>query len=578
MVMNPIMHQVGNLAGSVVDTNYHVVAERTFEDYPRLYRSDVLQSPALVWRGVTWKGDLAVGQVVFWTRERPALDVVVTVDDFSRPDGAVLSGAVALNFLDYTMAGQGNPSLGNPQEPIPDILGDAQSVSIVGIDLRSIWFSVAVPADAAPGAYTTTLTATDREGDDVVFELELEVLDIVFPAKPTRFLDLWQNPYAVARVNGIDTERLWTEAHFAVMRPHYELLRAAGQKVITTTVTRDPWASQTLDAYDSMVAWKRRRGGEFIFDFTVFDAWVQFMMECGIDQQIDAYSMVSWASTITYFDEASRRDIVKKVDPGTREWTQLWSSFLEAFVPHLEENGWLDITFMAMDERALTDILPAVELIAVISDSRLKVTAAMNYNNLNSPDLDRIHNISVLHDRISMESDEFEKIAEHRTSLGLNTTLYNCVGNFPNSFTRSNPAESVWMQWKTVRFKANGYLRWAFDSFTSDPDATGDFGRWESGDAFLVYPYNRSSVRFEKIKEGLRDAEKITYLSSRSLEAAKTLREAMLTMRDEGIAHDMYGGVIDPGIVDFPAEVCRLQSVLLRVTRDFIAEKHATFE
>ena len=38
------------------------------------------------------------------------------------------------------------------------------------------------------------------------------------------------------------------------------------------------------------------------------------------------------------------------------------------------------------------------------------------------------------------------------------------------------------------------------------------FVTWPSGDAYLVYPFAQSSIRFERIREGIQDFEKIRIL------------------------------------------------------------------
>ncbi len=38
------------------------------------------------------------------------------------------------------------------------------------------------------------------------------------------------------------------------------------------------------------------------------------------------------------------------------------------------------------------------------------------------------------------------------------------------------------------------------------------FGNWTSGDTYLVYPQNRSSIRFERLIDGIENAEKVRQL------------------------------------------------------------------
>jgi hypothetical protein len=53
------------------------------------------------------------------------------------------------------------------------------------------------------------------------------------------------------------------------------------------------------------------------------------------------------------------------------------------------------------------------------------------------------------------------------------------------------------------------FLRWAYDSWPEDPMRDGRYGSWASGDCFLVYPGGNSGIRFEKLREGIADYEKI---------------------------------------------------------------------
>ena len=60
--------------------------------------------------------------------------------------------------------------------------------------------------------------------------------------------------------------------------------------------------------------------------------------------------------------------------------------------------------------------------------------------------------------------------------------------------------------------KYDGYLRWAYNSWVKDPLHDTRFRQWPAGDTYMVYPYGRSSVRFEKLVEGIQAAEKVRIL------------------------------------------------------------------
>ncbi|MGA7204189.1 MAG: glycoside hydrolase domain-containing protein [Specibacter sp.] len=561
------------LNGAVGDTNFHYVATKTFGDYRRKYFDDIVQMGDLSWHGTGWRGDSVNAQFVLWTGAEPQSKVSVAAADLAGPGGAKIPASnIKLDFLRSVMAGQGNPSAGRPQESVPDILNGTAPVALEPRSVQGVWMNVEVPAAASPGIYTGTVTATSVEGNTVTFALNLEVLDMVLPpaSQWEHFVDLWQNPYAIARAANIPNDQLFTKPHFAAMLPYYKKLAAGGQDVITATVVSDPWGGQTHDKYASLVKWNKRSNGEWEFDYTDFDAWVDFMMnDVGITGQIDAYSMVNWAGRILYFDQATGTDIDDQVNVGAPEWNAMWGAFLDDFGPHLKAKGWFEKTYMAMDERALDDIMLAVDLIAVHSPG-LKTAAAMDYNSIEDPRLDKIDKISVGSYYVDLGDAEFTAAAKHRGEVGLITSMYNCVGHYPNSFTRSNPAESYWVQWKTLATGAGGYLRWAFDSFVQAPFTTTDFRTWESGDSALIYPGALSSVRWEKATEGIRDAEKVRILSKLSPTAAADLAALMEGMTNPGMAKDPFGGVIDPGLVDIPKEADRLRTGLDAITRSYV--------
>ena len=106
----------------------------------------------------------------------------------------------------------------------------------------------------------------------------------------------------------------------------------------------------------------------------------------------------------------------------------------------------------------------------------------------------------------------------------------------PNNFTFSPPAESEWIGLFAAARGYDGFLRWAYNSWVENPLASTDFTSWPSGDCFLVYPGNRSSIRFERLRDGLEDFEKVRLLreaatKSKSPEAAAAMAKLDETLK-----------------------------------------------
>ena len=186
---------------------------------------------------------------------------------------------------------------------VADRITDTNPTVFPGGSLRGLWLTVQVPQDAKPGTYKGYVEVT-CEGKTTKHNYTVKVLDRTLPA-PAEWafhLDLWQKPYAVARVHYVE---LWSKEHFDVLRPYMLKLAAAGQKAITATLIDRPWDGQTFDPFGSMVTWIKKADGTWLYDFTVFDIWVEFMMECGINKEITCFSMIPWKLSFRYYDQAT---------------------------------------------------------------------------------------------------------------------------------------------------------------------------------------------------------------------------------------------------------------------------------
>jgi hypothetical protein len=124
----------------------------------------------------------------------------------------------------------------------------------------------------------------------------------------------------------------------------------------------------------------------------------------------------------------------------------------------------------------------------------------------------------------------------YRKAKGLNTTYYVCCSHkFPNVFTFSDPAEAVYAAWYAKAHGFDGFLRWAYNSWVENPVLDSRFRTWPSGDTFIIYPEARSSIRFERLVEGIQDVEKLSILinelqQQQTPESDKKLKSILTTL------------------------------------------------
>ncbi|MBI1782693.1 MAG: DUF4091 domain-containing protein [Sphingobacteriales bacterium] len=90
-----------------------------------------------------------------------------------------------------------------------------------------------------------------------------------------------------------------------------------------------------------------------------------------------------------------------------------------------------------------------------------------------------------------------------------------CTPAKPNTFIFSPPVEGRWLGWYAFAKGYDGLLRWAYDAWMADPVRDARHVYWPAGDAFMVYPGAASSIRFEKMREGIADFEKLKIIGDK---------------------------------------------------------------
>ena len=87
-----------------------------------------------------------------------------------------------------------------------------------------------------------------------------------------------------------------------------------------------------------MVFRMKKLDGSWEYDYTVFDKWVDFMMnDIGINDLISCYTMIPWALSFDYYDQATNRIQFIEAKPGDAAYADYWGSFLKDFSRHLRE-------------------------------------------------------------------------------------------------------------------------------------------------------------------------------------------------------------------------------------------------
>ena len=445
-------------------------------------------------------------------------------------EGAVIPASqCTVRFLRYVLTDEHNSCSTKAEglEPylVPDVVDLENSMTIPTCSTRPIWLTLEVPRDAEPGIYTLTLDIVETSSQTVKEQLTLRVNiqeDILpLPSEQAFHLDFWQQPYSVSRYESVGR---WSDKHFELLRPYMELLARAGQSVVSAILFYEPWGSQSYDKFDPMIKTTKKRDGTWSYDYSIFDRWVEFMASCGIDKQIDCYTMIPWDMTFRYYDEAQGKEVALKTTTSAAEYKELWSAFLISFAAHLREKGWFEKTMIAMDERDVTNMLEAYILSQEAVPGFRMALAGHYHQEL----VDKLADYCIsFWQRFSAE-----ELASRRAKGWHSTTYTCCSTQKPNIFTNNQPAEAAYLPIYSIANDFDGYLHWSWMNWADKPLTDSRWKNFPPGDTYCIYPGPRSSVRWERFIEGVQQAEKIRirreqYQASGNTQALKKLNDAV---------------------------------------------------
>ena len=511
----------------------HVSFASTDELY---FRSEVPElNTNASWEASGWKGERLNAQILVWSPDT-INQVRFVLTDLKNTRGKLIAKEnIAVNMIHYVVSNYpyGAKDVtcgGSPYKDLylmPDRFVPLQNgtdrFDLPGKSVRPVWISIDIPAATEAGVYSGTVEVKS-EKSAATLNLKIRVQNQVLP-RPGEWkhrLDLWQNPWVVAWKNNLQP---WSEAHKLLLKQHLKRYADAGGKYITTYGVHSPWADNSYMIEGAMIEWIKQKNGSWKFDYSIFDEYVQLAMSVGIDKAITIYTPVPWGFRFRYRDEKTGNYETVSWAPDSKEFKAFWTVFLTDLKKHLQQKGWFEKTYLGINENAMDQTLAAIKVIRDHSKD-WKITYAGDWHK----ELDTLlDDYSFLYGK---ESDV--DVVKHRSARGQTTSYYVCCNPpVPNNFVFSPPIEGRWLGWYTSAHGYDGFLRWAYDAWPADPVRDARHELWPAGDCYLVYPGGNSCIRFEKLREGIVDFEKIRILREKAARSADSETKKLLQQLDE---------------------------------------------
>jgi hypothetical protein len=416
----------------------------------------------------------------------------------------------------------------------PDVVADPlmewTEVDVPAYRAQPIWFTLQIPPTLPPGAYHGALHICTDQYSDLTLHLAVNVLPPTLPSPKDYqfFLDLWFNPNAVAIANDLEP---WSEEHWKQIDLYLKDLASRGAKTITTTIVPYPWKvdwlagskrSQTYIGYPAMVDWFRDDSGTWSFDYSLFDRFVETCFRHNIDRRIDAFSLTPFDHKggwkIFFHHKENNTADTLLFDSPDAEYKTIWKTFLHDFEDHLSRKGWLKKTCLSFDESPREVIDAILDIVSESAPVFLKQFSIAGKIDTEALAASQSIFYTFLPERLT-DGDKNSSILKKRRNDPNKTTTYYLCGDpaHPNSFTYSPAIETRMIPWLSAHYKLDGYLRWAYNSWSDKDPYNNPVFNFIQGDDYYIYPGKSgpvSSIRWELLKEGIEDYELLKVINS----------------------------------------------------------------
>ena len=406
---------------------------------------------------------------------------------------------------------------------------------------RSIWITITVPVDQAPGIYTLRFTVDDLQDRlSKNAEFSLHVLEGMLPEQ--RLINThWFHADCIAGYYGLD---VFSEEHWTRIEQQFRNCTAHGINMILTPLFTPPLDTAVGGERPTVqLAKVKKEGDTYRFDFTMLGRWIDLALDCGFGYLEISHLTTQWGAEFC-------PKIIADVDGEeqaifgwhTKALSAEYLGFLDQFLPELDaflsSKGMRDRAYFHVSDEPGLQHLDQYKNIAAEIRNRLQ-----GYQFIDA-----------------LSSVEFYRTGAVPTPIPANNHIepfmgedidrrwtYFCCGQYkevPNRFFSMPSARNRIMGFLMYKCRIDGFLHWGYNFYNSQYSAeeinpfgvTDALGAFPSGDAFLVYPGKDGpldSIRHEVFYEAIQDLGALQLLESLSS------RNAVLSLLESGLSEPL---------------------------------------
>ncbi|MFE5320004.1 glycoside hydrolase domain-containing protein [Paenibacillus sp. NPDC056579] len=402
---------------------------------------------------------------------------------------------------------------------------------------RSLWVTVALNEQVAPGAYEIAIDFLNADGGVLSSErLELEVLPALLPDQKLKHTE-WFHVDCLAVHYGVE---VFSERHWELIDQFVDTAARHGINMILTPVFTPPLDTAigaerpTVQLVDV-----EKTGSSYKFGFDKLKRWVDLCTERGIQYFEFSHLFTQWGAKHAPKIVASENGEYRKLfgwetDANSEEYRSFLTQFIQELLVFIKDNDLTERSyFHNSDEPRIQDM----EQYRSISEFTKKHLGSF-------PIIDALSDYAFYEQGLVQLPIPANNHIEPFIENGVKPLwTYYCVSQrnlVSNRFFNMPSARNRIIGMQLYKFDAEGFLHWGynfwFSQYSKRPinpfqitDADHSF---PSGDAFLVYPGEDGpieSIRMEVFYEALQDLRALQLLES------FIGRDQVVAMLEEGL-------------------------------------------
>ncbi|RKN85597.1 DUF4091 domain-containing protein [Paenibacillus ginsengarvi] len=388
---------------------------------------------------------------------------------------------------------------------------------------RSVWVTVDLDGDVAPGTYPITLVFLNPNDQELSREtFELDVLALELPKQKLIHTE-WFHTDCLATYYEVE---VFSERYWEIVEHYVNTAVRHGINMLLTPLFTPPLDTQvggerpTVQLVDV-----EKSGSEYRFGFDKLKRWVDMCDRCGVVYFEMSHLFTQWGAKHAPKIVAAENGETKRIfgwdtDATGDEYKSFLGQFLPQLVGFIKQNGLSDRVYFHVSDEPHTDHLPWYES----ASSWLKQFVG------EFPTIDALSSYQFYEKGLVPNPIPASNHIQPFLDGGVpDLWTYYCCSQYKkvaNRFMCMPSARNRVLGLQLYKFRIAGFLHWGYNfwyaqysRFPIDPYRNTDANfAFPAGDPFVVYPGADGkpveSLRFEVFREALQDLRALTLLES----------------------------------------------------------------